>query len=74
MKTSDEQTRAFANILTGRDGDLLRAWLESALEESDADCRNETAEKLYRAQGKSQFIIAFLKAMEEARKRMKLAH
>lgn len=72
MKTSDEQTRAFANIAAGRDGELLMAWLEAALKESDQSCRTKDGPDLYRAQGCSTFILAFRKALEESRQRMKL--
>ena len=74
MKTTDEQVRAFANIAASRDGDLLKAWLDTAQMESDAACRSEEGAKLHRAQGASTFILALKKALEDARQRMKLVH
>lgn len=74
MKLTDDELKAFANITVGRDGEILERWLEKCLAESDRSCRHEEGQKLFQAQGRSQFIAQLLQNFEDARKRMKLTH
>lgn len=74
MTLSDEQIRALANIAVGRDGEIFRRMLESMLQLSDATCRTAEGPELHRAQGRSQQIVALLKALDDAKQRMRLTH
>lgn len=74
MKLTDDQTRALANIAVGRDGEIFQRMLETTLAESDATCRTAEGADLFRAQGRSQYVMSLLKAFDEAKKRMRLTH
>lgn len=74
MTLTDDQLRALANIAVSRDGEIVQRMLESMLQMSDATCRTAEGPELHRAQGRSQQIFALLKALDDAKKRMRLTH